>query len=213
MSINIDNFSLGVGAYSSATGSVSVDITDSFHNITTSGCYFELDGTTVSSTLTSISGGYTMTYDPDDDFASFSGPTELRAYGSNDNGDTASSAIYLTSGYVVEYVNSKQDGWDLGYNSSVVVRAGAENMASCPIKSAEAFWFETESRPNKHLGARIVGVPTSEYADVKNLSATIYPQSTAFFYGSVYKVVLRAKDFAGNEMEPFEFEFKIEDEP
>jgi hypothetical protein len=137
----------------------------------------------------------------------------LKAYGSNDNGDTASHAFYLTYGYVVEYVNRPQGGWDLGYDSSVVVRASAENMASCPIKNAEAFWFETESRPNKHLGARIVGIPTTEFTDVRGLSATIYPQSTAFFYGKKYTVVLRAKDFAGNEMEPFEFEFKIEDEP
>jgi len=45
------------------------------------------------------------------------------------------------------------------------------------------------------------------------LGASISPQSTAFFYGKTFRVVLNARDFAGNRMEPYEFEFKIEDAP
>ena len=213
MSIQITNFSISAGSWGYANSGVSVDLTDLANTVTTSGCYLEVGGTTVSSTLTSISGGYRMTYDPADDFVSLNGPTTFRAYASNDVGQTLYEDFYITFGYVVEFNNRPQDGWNFGYDTGVVVRASAENSASCPIKNAEAFWFETESRPNRLLGASIVGVPAVETEGIKNLSASIYPQSTAFFYGETYRVVLRAKDFAGNEMEPFEFEFKIEDIP
>jgi hypothetical protein len=209
MSIQIANFSLDAEDWTYADSSISVDITDLVHSVTTSGCYFEVNGATVSSTLVPISNGYRMTYDPADNFASLGGPTEFRAYGSNDNNDILYRNLYVTFGYIVEMNNRSQDGWDLGFNSEVVVRASAENMASCPIKNAEAFWFTTEDNNNRLLGASIVGIPRSS----SDLSASIYPQSTAFFYGKTYKIVLRASDFAGNEMEPFEFEFKIEDKP
>lgn len=202
---------MAAGEWGYANSGVSVDLTDLSNVVTTSGCYFEVDGTTVSSTLTSISGGYRMIYNPDDDFASLDGSTNFRAYGSNDLGESSYRDFYLTFGYLVEYENSHINGWDFGYSTEVVVRASAENSVSCPVKNAAAFWFETEARPQKHLGASIVGVPARE--DTSNMSASIYPQSTAFFYGETYKVVLRAKDLAGNEMEPLEFEFKIEDKP
>jgi len=53
-------------------------------------------------------------------------------------------------------------------------------------------------------------VPLSE----SDLSASIIPQTdTIFFYGKVFTVEIRAKDFAGNKMTPYTFEFRIEDEP
>ncbi len=211
MSIEITNFSLSTGGWEYASGSIGVDIIDQVYNVTTSGCYLEINGTTVSTVLTPISEGYRMTYDSPDNFISLTGPSTFTTNGSNDNGDHVYEDFYLTFGYIVEYVNTPLEGWDFGYNTEVVVRASAENMASCPIKNAEAFWFETESRPNRHLGASIVGIPVK--SDSAVLSASIYPQSTAFFYGKTYKVVLRARDFVGNEMIPLEFEFKIEDRP
>ena len=211
MSIEITNFSIAIGKWDYADTGVSVDILDSVYNVTTSGCYLEVNGTTVSSTLVPIAGGYRLTYDPVDNFSSLSGPSEFTIYGSNDNSDVIYEDFYVTIGYIVEYANRPQDGWNFGYDTEVVVRASAENESSCPIKNAEAFWFETEARPQKHLGASIVGIPAN--SDMSDMSASIYPQSTAFFYNKTYKVVLRAKDFAGNEMEPLEFEFKIEDKP
>jgi hypothetical protein len=212
MSIQITNFSVAEGEWGYASSGVSVDLTDLTNIVTTSGCYLEVGGTTVSATLTSISGGYRMEYDPVDDFTSLEGPTTFRAHASNNIGQNVYQDFYLTYGYLVEYNNRSQDGWNFGYQTEVVVRASAENSVSCPVSNAEAFWFETEDRPQKHLGATIVGVPAKYTSDSDDMSASIYPQSTAFFYGETYTVVLRAKDFAGNEME-YEFEFKIEDKP
>jgi hypothetical protein len=45
------------------------------------------------------------------------------------------------------------------------------------------------------------------------LPAKIYPHSTAYFYGKEFRVVVKAKDFAGNEMVPLVSSYKIEDKP
>jgi hypothetical protein len=89
----------------------------------------------------------------------------------------------------------------------------AEDLATCPKFSADAYWFVTEHLKPKDLSASIVCIPAPVTEAIEELQASIYPQSTAFFYGKTFRVVLTCKDFEGNEMEPYEFEFKIEDGP
>ncbi len=90
------------------------------------------------------------------------------------------------------------------------MRGSAENLASCPNTGVDAYFFTTAPKFGKDLGATIVGQPWSE----DNLSAEITPTTdTIYFYGKTFRIEIRAKDFAGNVMEPFTFEFKIEDEP
>jgi hypothetical protein len=87
----------------------------------------------------------------------------------------------------------------------------AENYASCPQVSSLAWSFDSKEQFNNDLGASIVGKAFSyEYSDV---SAEIYPQSLAYFYNREFEVILTAKDFAGNEMEPFILNYRIEDKP
>jgi hypothetical protein len=86
----------------------------------------------------------------------------------------------------------------------------AENFASCPLTNVDAYWFTTVQKITKDLTATIRGVPWSEL----DLGASITPQTdTIYFYGKVFTVEIRAKDFAGNEMTPYTFEFRIEDKP
>ena len=205
--LKISNFSLDIDGFTHAAGIVCVDITDDVYNVVSSGTYFIIDGTVTSGTFTSITDGYTMCYDPADDFASFKGSTTFTVHAENDNSDVLERNFYLTSGYLVEYDNRDQD---YGYSSQVVVRATAENLASCPTTGTDAYYFTTTPKPPKDLGASIVGIPWSE----KDLSASIIPTTdTIYFYGKVFRIEVRAKDFAGNVMEPFTFEFKIEDKP
>lgn len=212
MALEITNFSIDVGGWGYANSGISVDITDLTYSVTSSGTYMEVDGTTVSATLTTISGGYRLYYDPDDDFSSIGGSTAFTVYGSNDNNENVMQEHYVTYGYIVELENSRS--WDFGLGQQILVRVSAENNSICPVQNAGAFIFETVDFIPKELGATIVGIPAAE-EEIKqnNLSAEIYPQSTAFFYEKIYKVVITTKDFAGNEMEPLEFEFKIEDKP
>jgi hypothetical protein len=148
-----------------------------------------------------------MCYDPIDNFASILGATTLTVHAQNDNGDILERDFYVTSGYLVEYNNEVQD---YGFGNTVVVRMTAENFASCPLTNTDAYWFTTVQKVTKDLTATIVGIPWGEF----DLGASIVPQTdTIYFYGKVFTVEIRAKDFAGNEMTPYIFEFQIEDKP
>ena len=205
--LKISNFSLDEGEYSSATGTICVDVTDDIYNVVTSGTYFIIDETVSSGTFTPITDGYKMCYDPIDDFASLLGSTTITVHAQNDNEDVLERDFYVTSGYLVEYNNEIQD---YGFGNTIVVRMTAENFASCPLTNTDAYWFTTVQKVTKDLTATIIGTPLYE----SDLSAFILPQTeTIYFYGKVFTVEIRAKDFAGNEMTPYIFEFKIEDKP
>ncbi len=206
-SLKISNFSLAEGEYSAASGTVCVDVTDDVYNVVTSGTYFIIDETVTSGTFTPITDGHRMCYDPVDNFASLLGSTTLTVYAQNDNGDILERDFYVTSGCLVEYDNETQD---YGFGNTVVVRMTAENFASCPLTNTDAYWFTTVQKITKDLTATIIGIPWGEL----DLGASITPQTdTIFFYGKVFTVEIRAKDFAGNEMTPYIFEFQIEDKP
>jgi hypothetical protein len=207
LSLKISNFSLVEGEYTAASGTICVDITDDVYNVVTSGTHFIIGDTVTSGTFDTITDGYTMCYDPVDNFASIMGATTFTVHAQNDNGDVLEKDYYLTSGYMVEYDNRTQE---YDYDNQVVVRMTAENFASCPADSTYAYWFTTEQQLPKDLTASIVGVPWGE----KELTAEIYPQTdTMFVYGKVFNVEVRAKDFSGNVMPPYVFEFRIEDKP
>ena len=208
LSLKISNFSLDVDEYSYASGTICVDITDDVHNILTAESYFIIDETETSgNTYTPITDGYRMCYNSPTDFDNLIGSTTITVHTENDNGDALERHFYLTSGYIVEYDNRTQD---YGFGSQVVVRGTAENLASCPNTGTDAYFFRTIPKPSIDLNATIVGRPWTE----RNLSAEIVPQTdTIYFYGKVFRIEVRAKDFAGNVMDPFTFEFRIEDEP
>jgi hypothetical protein len=207
-SLKISNFSLDVDEYTAASGMICVDLTDDVHNVVISGSYFIIGENVVSGTsYIPITDGYTMCYDSPTDFDTLVGSTTVTVHAANDNGQILEQDFYLTSGYIVEYDNRTQD---YGFNSQVVVRGQAENMASCPNTGTDAYFFTTTPRIGADLGASIVGQPWSE----GNLTAEITPTTdTVYFYGKVFRIEVRAKDFAGNVMEPFVFEFRIEDKP
>jgi len=209
--IYIFDFYPAIGDYELANGSICVSVTDSYYGISTSGTYFVVDGVPISSTLSGIADGYRMCYDPADDFESFDGSTTLTVHAQNNNGDVVEKDFYVTFGYIVEYDNYPYGGMDYGFNTPVVVRMSAENMASCPKTTADGYWFVTKRRKNTDLSASIVGKPFDQ--EIKDLQASIFSESTAYFYGKEFEVVFNAKDFAGNEMPELIFNFKIEDKP
>lgn len=210
-SLKITNFSLDIGEYTTASGYISVDVLDDVYGVSVSGTYFKVDGEQVPVTFSGIDNGYRMFYDPVDDFSSLNGSTIFTARAENSNGDILEEDYYLTFGYLVEYENHPRIGMNYDYNTKVTVRITAENYASCPKLSSDGHRFVTEQRKNVDLGASIVGMFHAD--DVSNLSAEIYPVSTAYFYGKTFEVVIEAKDFAGNIMEPFVLTYRIEDKP
>jgi hypothetical protein len=207
-SLKITNFSLAENEFTEASGFISVDILDDTCPVSTSGTILLVDGVEVPTTLSGIDDGYRLYYDPVDNFESLNGPTTFTIHAENECGDTLEKDYYLTFGYVVEYDNK---GFDYGYGNKVAVRLTAENMASCPKEESVAFIFETADYIQKNLGASIVCKPFAQSQE--DMPASIYPQSTAYFYGKEFEVVVRARDFAGKEMEPFILRYKIEDAP
>lgn len=212
-SLNIRNFSLDVDQYTTASGKICVDLVDYDLKInTTSGTYFMADGTVVSGTFTPITvsgvttsgSAYRMCYDPINDFDSLIGPTKFTAHVTNSVGTVLEKDYYLTYGYKVEFDNEDRKYIDFGYQKKVIVRAVAENLASCTKESGYAYWFETKTQPHNDLSCSIRGT----YID--GLPASIYPQSTTYFYGKTYELKVTARDFAGNEMEPFILVYTIE---
>ena len=190
------------------------NVLTSASGITCSGtCCLKVDGTAVPVTFSGITDGYRMFYNPADDFSSITGNTEFLVRGENSNGDVLERSYYLVSGYLEDYDNIERLGFDYGYETQVLVRMSAEDWATCPTFSADAYWFETEGLKERDLGASITGELPDIVSTQEDLTASIYPQSLAYFYGKTFRVVLRCSDFAGNVMEPYEFEFKIEDAP
>jgi len=280
LSLKISNFSLDIDEYASASGTICVDITDDVYNVITSGSYFIIGETITSGTsFIPITDGYTMCYDSPTDFDNILGATTFTVHATNDNGDILERDFYVTSGYIVEYDNRIQD---YGLGNQVVVRATAENLASCPDTGVDAYFFTTAPKFGIDLPATIVGMAynrvvvtpsgvelaavvgtqqySAEFYDFENnivpgispvwstngggtidsnglftagskigtfensvvaslgdlegyASVEVKDIDTVYFYGKTFRIEIRAKDFAGNVMEPFTFEFKIEDKP
>ena len=220
MSVYIQNFSLDVGGYTTASGKICVDLVDYAENIATiTGTYFVIDGTITSGTFSPIvvpgaHSAYRMCYDPIDDFESLMGPTEFIVYASNVVGEFSEEDYYLTYGYKISFDNSSYRYMDFGYQNKIVVRAVAENLASCPKESGKAIWFESSAKCyfHKDLSCSVVGIGPPRYYGEEGLSAYINPITSAYYYGRICRLVVRAKDFAGNEMEPFILVYTIEEE-
>jgi hypothetical protein len=210
-SLKITNFSLGIGEYTTASGLISVDIEDDVCAVSTSGTYFLLDGIQVPVTFSGITDGYRMFYDGN--FDSLEGPTTFTAHAENVCGDIIERDFYLTFGYIVTFVNEEggTNNIDYGFNNKVAVRVTAENYATCPRLNGLAWEFESKEQFNSDLGASITGY--EEYSGREDLSASIYPQSTAYYYEKEFTIVVNAKDFAGNEMTPLILRYRIEDKP
>lgn len=206
--LKITNFSLDVGEHTTASGYIAVDIVDDTCSVSTSGTYFEVDGQVVQSTFSGIANGYRMFYDPIDNFEFLNGPTVFTVHAENTCGSYLEKELYLTFGYIVRYYNFSDYGIDYGFNNKVAVRITAENMVSCPHIDSVSYTFDSAQLNNREIGASIFCVKHGD--DATNISASIYPLSTAYFYDKEIEVVVNAKDFAGNEMPSFVLRYKIE---
>ena len=209
--LKITNFSLDAGEYTAASEYISVDVLDDIYGVVISGTYFEVDGEQLPVTFSGIDDGYRMFYNPINDFDTLDGPTTFTVHAENGNMDELEELFYLTFGYIVEYYNRPRIDAGFDYNTKVTVRVTAENYASCPKITSDGHRLIVEHRKNADLGASIVGMFHAD--DVSNLSAEIYPKSTAYFYGEIFTVIINAKDFANNIIDPIILRYKIEDKP
>jgi len=202
MTILIDNFSIGIGEWTLVSDlvSFSVDATDATFGITTTGTYFLRDGQQVTTTFSGITDGYKMFYSPASVVSS--GTITLTAHVTNTISGTAEQDFSLLYGF-----NLLFDGLvNWGPLRVVDTLVQGTNTVLCPNTEGEGFIFTTADLLSVDLGATITPI---EFVD---LSATIYPQSTSFFYAKTFTVTVSGvKDFSGNQMEPYILTFTIED--
>jgi len=203
LSLEIGDFFLDVEEYTTASATVWVDITDILYDVSTSGTYFIIDGVPeYGVTFSGINNGYRMFYNPTNDFYSVGGIT-YTVHAENVIGDYREESFGLLYGYDVLYSEPLLD-W--GPLNQVVVWMKAWNLVFCPMFGTDAFYFITRDFESVMLGASITAVSSAD------LNATLYPVNDFFFYGRTYKLTVSGvKDFSGNEMEPFIYEFTIED--
>jgi len=202
MAILIDNFNLGIGNWElvSELGAFQVDAVDETYGISTSGTYFLHNGEQVSTTFSGITDGYRMFYTPTSVVSS--GTFTITAHVRNTNNDLKERTFYLLYGYNVLFDQVVE--W--GPNKQVDVLIQAKNEAFCPNLEGEGYYFKTVELESRDLAAII------RVIEPFDLGAEIYPQSTAFFYGKTFEIIISGvRDFSGNQMDPYSFTFTIED--
>lgn len=198
--LDISDLSLNVGDFTTVSSTLWVDIVDVVIPVNMDNCYFYIDGGPLDVTFSGIDNGYRMFLSVSDDFIS-RGPFTLTAYAENVLGNGITKDFYLLYGYNYEFVGLA----DWGANKEVPVLMRASNLGFCPEDSNSAFYFKTKDLEAINLSSVIYPVT---YVD---MGAKLYPQNKFFFYGRTYTVTVSGvKDFAGNEMPVFSYEFTIE---
>ena len=200
-SLYIGEFFIDQEHFTTASSVVWVDVIDYLYPIDEAKTYLAVNGTTVSGFyFLPIDNGVRIYYDPTDDFYN-TGVFTYSVHAESSCGEIADQDFNLLFGYDIQLDEIAQ--WDAG--SVIPVRAVAKNLAFCPHIEAVSFQFETVDLEAINLPCYLNAI---QYVE---LPATIYPQSTAFFYGKTYKVTVRnVKDYHGNVMPDFEYEFTIE---
>lgn len=213
LSLKISDLSISVGQFVTSSGVIYIDVTDDEYDVSLDNTYLMVDANIVPTISTPITNGFRLSYAPADSFSLISGPVIITIHAENSNGIFREEDFYVTFGYIVEYNNNQgfSEAIDYGFDNKVAVRITVEDYANCPTLSSVAWEFESKSKFNSDIGASINGRLYG--LDNIDMSASIFPLSTAYFYGKEVRVLLNAKDFAGNQMDPLILIYKIEDKP
>ena len=202
-SLECGTFFLDVEDYDAASVVAWVDIRDYLFDIDTVNSYFVVDDQQVAVTFSGIDDGYRMFYNPPDDFYGL-GDVVYKAHITNVVGDILEKSYHLLYGYNLAIDQHEFVDW--GYLNEVIVDMEATNKVECVNTAYDAFYFITRDFFTSSLNVSIRAIESVD------LGVTIYPQNTFFFYDRTYTVTISGvKDFAGNEMPPFDYTFTIED--
>lgn len=201
-SLFTSGFFLDVDSFTVASGVGYVDIIDHIYEVDESTIYILKDYTTISGiVIQDIPKGKRVFFNPIDDFYA-TGEIIITVYAESTYGEVLEEDFYLLFGYDLEFAEPNVF-WDA--NTRIYVTATANNAVVCPNKEGAHYFFDTAEIPSFNLAAYINAI------SYVNLPCSIYPRSTAFYYGQTYTVrVKNVKDFHGNIMPDFEYSFTIE---
>jgi len=202
-SLEIDNFSLPTNKYAYFGEYLTVDIIDILFEIDKVNTFFEISGVKVNTFFTDIANGVRASCFIDNIFVS-DGDIYCKIVAHNKLNDLAEKTYVLLYGNSIE-LNSRIK---FDFNKQVSVVGCANNEVNCPNTECNSFVFETQDYPSYNLKALISCVISED------ITAEIYPQSTAFFYGREYEIVISGiKDYSGNYILPTKIVFRIEELP
>lgn len=207
-SIEFHNFSIDITETVITDNTYSVDIIDKFYGIDSSSIAITMNGNDITDvSYSSITHGYHVVFSCD----IFTYPTsliyEFRVYVKNNYGDEGIASYYVKRGYRFTY--NKHHLIIHDYNQLISILMLVENNVDVfPAVSSENLAVFTEVYPYRSLSASITPVGGATNA----LKGSITVKSPNFYPGGTYTVVITCRDFAGNEMPPFEFTFTISDE-
>lgn len=190
---------LGDVAYCTSLVDFSVEVLDDTHSVTSSGTYFTDNGVNVSSTLTTISGGYLMTYTTVP-----SGSIVLVAHSSNNNDEFYSRTYELQYGYQASW--EEVNYWGPEYEVPIAVSASNTSLAS------NTSYFSTFFETRKIMSTDLEVFITAEGSGKFDLESYIEPRSKHFMYGKTYSITISGiQDYSGNVLQPFTYSFTIEE--
>jgi hypothetical protein len=191
---------LGDVAYCTSLVDFSVEVIDDLYTVTTSGTYFTDNGTVVSGSLTTISGGYLMSY-----LTVPSGNMLLVANGSNNNNEFYSRTYELQYGYQASW--EEVNYWGPKYEVPIAVSAKNTSLAS------NTSYFSTFFETRKIMSTDLEAFITAEGSGKADFTGYIEPRSKHFMYGKTYSITISGiQDYSGNILSPFTYTFTIEEE-
>lgn len=184
---------------------IEFDIKDSVYGIDIDNSHLYLNNVEVTFDYSVITDGYHVSYD---DPSLLSTDLSLVFVGSN-------SRLYpclvsrefsysFSYGYEITHIPDKK----YEYNSTVVPVVYSSNDGLNFSDKTEVLLYKIRGLSHKDLEATIVSS-----LDEKFLYATIQPVSPLYYYNKLINVRVEASDIEGNQMEPFEFSFRIERKP
>lgn len=200
-SMFVTDFFLSPDEHQVASGQAWIDIVDFLWSIDTANTYFMVDGVAVSgTTFSGINNGYRVSYDPPSDF-DHEGPFTYTIHAQNIQGDILEQDYSLLYGYDVAF--NKVIEW--GPHRQIDILTKATNNAYCSNTAAESFYFVTKDYEAHNLGSTIL--PTRPV----DISSSIGTIAKVFYYGGAYTVTVSGiRDYAGNELDPIQYSFTIE---
>jgi hypothetical protein len=209
-SISIENFFISdIEASTTITTDtlISVDILDPIYGIDVAESKVLINGEEVVFDSEAIANGYRLTYSPSIllnqvDFVFI----KVRAQNLRDLGCPVykEREFKLSFGYKVTVLPEKY----YKYNEDVYQLIVANSVNRNTDTLSEFFLFTTHPVSKADFGATI-----DTRRRTSDLGGVISPVAPRFYYNKLIPIRVEAKDLNGNEMEPFEFTFRIEKKP
>jgi len=181
---------------------LSVDITTLTGSIVTSGCYFIVNNTVCSGSLTPLGeGGYRLSWNPPNDFK-HDGLISVVVHAEDVNAGVFEKLYTLYSGYKISYEQPHGEEYD--HDKEIQVWVSALNEQPRRVCTGASYVFHTRPLPRLDLSACIRG--TGGYS---GLGANLGVVTDAFYPGAHIVIELDCRDFAGNQMPTLKFDFTI----